>query len=416
MNALKARLILATIMLVSLLGTAGIALPYPLLSPYFAADNSENIIQFWSLDPKILLGLTLASYPLGILIGSNIIGSLSDRYGRKPILIYSLSGSILGYMLTAITFEHELFLGFIFARFVTGFCEGNMAIARAIAVELEPYIERGRALSLLYSTIYGGWLIGPLCGGYLAPYGIDFAFYVASLAVAASLLMVIFILPGQPAQKPAQSSLWQEIISNHSATLLANREIRRFFIYYLVFTLGINAFYEFYPLWLVESHQFSSQEIAWATVGITSLMILLSATIANKIPEVLGEKTALLVGNLLFGGLILLTTLMHNQWIYITLSLTGAVIAVINLVFPAMLSRYFGHLGQGKVMGLQVSFFCFSNVLIALIGSIVSLISATTTMWLAASLIILSVFLFNPPKSLEISAGDQPIDPSIIKE
>ncbi|TQV88648.1 MFS transporter [Aliikangiella coralliicola] len=398
MEKVQARLILATIMLVSLLGTAGIALPYPILSPYFMSGGDDPLINFGGIDPKILLGIALATYPLGILIGSNIIGSLSDRYGRKSILIYSLIGSILGYLVTGWAIQQSSFIGFITARLITGFCEGNISVARAIAVELHPHIDRGRSLSLLYATVYGGWLVGPLAGGYLMPYGIETPFYIAAIAVLLSLILVFFTLPDQPPQKRSTLPLWQEIKSNHSATLLKIPAIRHFFIYYFIYTLGINAYYEFYPLWLVESYSFNSKEIAWITVAITLLMVLVSSTIAEKIPKKIGEKKALLGGNLIFAGLIIVATFLDAESVYLPLALTGAVIAVINIVFPAMLSEYFGHHGQGKIMGLQVSVFCFTNVVIAIGGSIVALISATTTLWLAAALIVLSVFLFQTPE------------------
>ncbi len=401
MESIRARGILTAIMLVSLMGTAGIALPYPVLSPFFLSGESHPLLSFMSLDPKLLFGITLATYPLGLLFGSNIIGSLSDRYGRKPVLIYSLLGSVLGYGFTALAVTQGNFLFFIIARFVTGFCEGNISIARAIATELHPHIDRGRALSLLYATVYGGWLLGPLAGGYLAPFGMDFTFYMAGLAVFASLLLVMLIIPNQKPQKPSNSSFWAEIRHNHSTSLLKHKVIRDFFVYYFIYTLGINAFYEFYPLWLVEAHQFSSQQIGWMTVGITSLMILISATIAEKVPRKIGAKQALLGGNILFASLIMLATLSQGKWMYAFLAATGAVIAVINMVFPAMLSEYFGHHGEGKVMGLQVSVFCFTNVVIAIGGSFVSLISAETTLWMAALLIVISVFTFVQPQKQE---------------
>ncbi|TQV70885.1 MFS transporter [Aliikangiella marina] len=409
MDKLKAHSILSAIMLVSVLGTAGIALPYPLLSPYFVSGVEDPLTQFLGLNPKILLGITLAAYPLGTLIGSNIIGSLSDRYGRKPILLYTLLGSVVGYLLTAATFVWGSFLGFIAMRFITGFCEGNISIARAIAVELHPHIDRHRAMSLVYATVYAGWLIGPLAGGYLAPYGIDTAFVIAGLAMLLATLMVMIILPSQPPQKPSNISIWREISQNHSAVLLKEPAIRRFFVYYFLYTLGINAYYEFYPLWTVEAHGFDSKQIGWITVAITSLMIMMSVSIADKIPKAIGDKPALLGGNILFGFLIIIATFTAMPWVYLPIALTGAVIAVINLVFPVLLSKYFGHLGQGKIMGLQVSFFCLTNFLVAILGSLVSLISAETTLWVAAVLIIISVFTFETPEQTELDR-DKPSD------
>lgn len=399
MNPLRAKAALATVMLVTLLGTAGIALPYPILAPYFVegSHSANNLVSFMGWPPKLLLGITLATYPLGLLIGSNVIGALSDRYGRKEVLIYTLVGSVLGYIATAIAIQQENFVFFIVARIITGFFEGNISIARAITVELHPHIDRTRALSLLYATTYAGWLIGPLAGGYLMENGVDTVFYVAGIAVFLSLLMVIFVLQKTPPQKPSKLSLASEILRNHSATLLANNELRRFILFYFVFTLGINTFYEFYPLWLVEELHFNSKQIGWTTVAITLCMVIVSSTFGDKIPRRFGQQKSLLVGNGLFAVTVFIITFLTDPIVYLPFALTGATIAIINVVFPSMLSEYFGHLGQGKVMGLQVSIFCFTNVVVAIFGSFVSLISADMTLWLAAVFLVSSMFLFRTP-------------------
>lgn len=397
MDILKARATLAIVMLVTLLGSAGVALPYPVLAPYFMSESANPLVHFMGWDAKILLGIALATYPLGLLIGSNVIGSLSDRYGRKQVLVYSLIGSVIGYIATGLSVTEGSYLFFILARLITGFFEGNISIARAIAVELHPQIDRSRALSLLYSTGYAGWLIGPLAGGYLMDYGVDMTFYIGGLAVLLSLFLVMIVLEKTPPQKPSGLSIWQEITQNHSATLLRITHLRQFLWYYFIFTLGINAFYEFYPLWLVEELGFNSKQIGWTTVIITSVMVTISSTIADKLPRHFGEKRSLLLGNTLFGIAVIATTLSVDPYIYLPLAFTGACIAVINVIFPSMLSEYFGHLGQGKVMGLQVSIFCFTNVVISIVGSFISLISATATLWTAAALILGSVFLFKKP-------------------
>ena len=399
MDILKARATLATVMLVTLLGSAGVALPYPVLSPYFMNESANPLVDFMGWDAKILLGIALATYPLGLLIGSNVIGSLSDRYGRKKVLVYSLIGSVLGYIATGLAVTQGSYLFFIVARLVTGFFEGNISIARAIAVELHPQIDRSRALSLLYSTGYAGWLIGPLAGGYLMDFGVDMTFYIGGLAVLLSLFLVLIVLEKSVPQKPSGLSIWQEITQNHSAALLKIAHLRQFLWYYFVFTLGINAFYEFYPLWLVEEFDFNSKQIGWTTVIITSVMVFVSSTTADKLPRRFGEKRSLLCGTVVFGSAVIVTTQLIDPYIYLPLALTGACIAVINVIFPSMLSEYFGHLGQGKVMGLQVSIFCFTNVVISIVGSFIALISATTTLFTAAALILGSVFLFKKPEN-----------------
>ena len=157
----KPKTILFIIMLVSFLGTIGIALPYPVLAPYFIDYPANELTRFMGFHPKMLLGFSLAIYPLGMLIGSIYIGALSDHYGRRKVLLITLLGSVVGYMLTALAIYHESFVFFILARLVTGICEGNIAIARAIAADLHPRIDRTRAffgfLSNLCDVCFNRW-------------------------------------------------------------------------------------------------------------------------------------------------------------------------------------------------------------------------------------------------------------------
>ena len=130
------RLVLFAVCSVALMSTVGVALPYPILSPLFI-DGPVNAFTHWAgLPPKLLLGIAIALNPLGILLGSVLLGSLSDRYGRRRIMLATLSLAVLGYLLTALAMARDDYPLFALARFATGLCEGNAAIARAIAADL----------------------------------------------------------------------------------------------------------------------------------------------------------------------------------------------------------------------------------------------------------------------------------------
>jgi MFS family permease len=190
----KPKIILFALMLVTLFGTIGIALPYPVLAPYFLDYPANNLTRFMGIHPKTLLGISLATYPLGMLIGSNYLGALSDFYGRKKILVLTLTVAVLGYALTAFAIWQESFITFILARFLTGLCEGNISIARAIAADLHPQLNRTKAFSMLYTASYAGWMIGPILGGFLMVYGVAQVFLLAGIGLLLSLGLVVLLI------------------------------------------------------------------------------------------------------------------------------------------------------------------------------------------------------------------------------
>jgi MFS family permease len=319
-------------------------------------------------------------YPLGILVGSSFIGALSDLYGRKRVLITSLLLAAAGYALTGYAVAMENYMLFAFARIITGMCEGNIAVSRAIALELHPVIDRTRAISLLYATNYAGWLIGPLAGGYLSPLGVANVFYIAGAVTIAAILAVQLAIARQPPARRDGRSLWRSAANNNSLGLLRVNAIRPLIIYHLLYALGLNAFYEFYPLWLVERFDFNSMAIGWTTVAITTAMIISSIYAVGPVQERYGDLGTVKRFSIALGVIFLLTPLANSTTLLPVFILIGATIAVANGVFPAYMANQFEEYGHGRVQGLLTTNFCAANVIIALAGSFIALLGTGWTL------------------------------------
>ncbi len=354
--------ILATTALVTLISVSGVALPYPILAPLFL-DMAHPVSQFAGLPGKLLLGIVLAIYPLGILAGANVIGAWSDRYGRRRILLWTMAGSALGYTLSAWAITQGDFLLFTLSRFLTGLCEGNLSVARAIASDLHPRIDRTRAFSLLSATSYAGYLVGPLLGGLLLPLGAAMAFVAAAGACALAVVVIALALPADSPTTPASGA-----VPTHSLALLRHPKIRPFFTLYLMLMLSVNGFYEFYPVWLVEQRHFSSLDIAWATVLLTSAMILVATLFNMQLKRRLGLARAGIVGMVLFSLPLLLLPLSQGQYV-LPFVLMGGGIALYNAMLPSYLAERGGEHGQGTLMGLMTTTFFLGNVIMALLGA-----------------------------------------------
>ncbi len=397
---------LFAVMLVTLLGTAGIALPYPLLTPFFLEpEHSNALIGYLGLPPKLLLGFLLALYPLGILLGSPFIGGLSDQYGRKKLLLITLIVAALGYGLTALAVQLEHYPLFALARFLTGVCEGNIAVSRAIALDLHPQIDRTRSMSLVFATTYAGWLIGPLAGGYLMFLGVDMVFLLAGLVTLIAVVMVGLSITDVQQPSEEARSFWRALSKENSLSLLRVKALHPLLIYHLLFTLGLNCFYEFYPFWLVEKFHFGSTEIGWSTVIITLSMIAGSIYI---VPRLAGRYDSMLIvrrGSLALAILFLLLPWSNFWGMLPAFAACGLVIALTNGVFPAYLAARFGELGQGRVMGLLTTNFCLGNVLAALFGSAIALLGSGWTLFVGGILCLLSALWLQ-------FAGPQPATPT----
>jgi len=310
------------------------------------------------------------------------------------VLLITLGGSIIGYLLTAYAVSIESYPLFLFSRLVTGVCEGNISIARAMAVELHPVINRTKALSLVYATVYGGWLLGPLAGGYLMLIGTAHVFIAAAFAIMLCALVVMIAIKDNKEQILINEPLLKTINRENSFRLLRHQEVRPIFLFYFIYTLGLNAFYEFYPVWFVEIHHFGSDSIAWVTVLMTSIMILSSVLFTTKIVNYFGTYSTLITSVIAMGILLVVQPFSGLNIVYYLFSIIGFLIALNNTVTPTYMSTRFAEFGHGKVMGLQTSIFCLTNVIISLLGSVVAVFSITATMVMSGVLVLFAIGWF----------------------
>jgi predicted MFS family arabinose efflux permease len=391
----KAKKVLFSVMLVVLFSSAGIALPYPVLAPIFLNDISP-LTTFADLPSKILLGILLAIYPLGVILGSSVLGAASGIYGRKKTLIITLILTVIGYVLSALAVVGESFLLLVLARFVTGIFSGNISIAKAIAVDLSPTLDKTHTFNLVNATGYIGWLLGPLAGGLLAIYGLDTVFYFAAIALVIALFSVAFVLQTDDINPTIPKIKFSQLFSKqNSFALLANEKIRRIFLIYLLATLGLNAYYEFYPVWLVEKFDFSSVDIGYITVVLTLFMTITSVFFVKQLKFLLGLKFGAIFGMVLMALLFSLHLVLSKTSVWPIYAITGVAIAIFNGLLPVYISEQYADIEQGQLMGLITTTFSVANVLMALIGSVLALLGAHWAILFGAVLLIIASIDFH---------------------
>ncbi|GAA0857260.1 MFS transporter [Aliiglaciecola litoralis] len=394
----KAYIILISMMFISILSMAGIALPFPILAPLFIDAPLNEFNNFLHIHPKLLLAIVLAAFPLGALIGSIFLGALSDTFGRKKTLAGSISLSALGYVLCGFSLLWQDYTLFVLARFVTGIFSGNVSIARAIAADLHPVIDKTRAFSWTYAAGYVGWLVGPLAGGYLMLLGAHTAFFSASIALLFAATLTLILITETNSNRLEQRPLFELMWKQNSLRLLHHVSLRSVFVIALMVNLGLNAFYEFYPVWLVEDFSFDSVQIGHYTALLTFCMVLASTLLIEKSRHRFGKVKSILTA-LLLACLVLLTTPFITSSLLLSYFIVmGVLIAFFNGLMPVYFSDRYESYGQGKLMGLLTLTFYLGNVLIAFVGGLVSLYGARWSLILGGLILFisaLSLYLFD---------------------
>jgi DHA1 family tetracycline resistance protein-like MFS transporter len=172
----------AIIYLIVFIDLLGFSLILPLL-PYYADTFGATPTQ---------IGLLVASYAAAQLVGAPLLGRLSDRFGRRPVLIISIFGTLLGFLILG--FASSLWMLFA-SRLLDGFTGGNISVAQAYITDVTDEKDRAKGLGLLGAAFGLGFIIGPAVGGILSEYGYPVPAFVAAGFSLLALLGVILFLP-----------------------------------------------------------------------------------------------------------------------------------------------------------------------------------------------------------------------------
>ncbi|MHA1938296.1 MAG: MFS transporter [Candidatus Thorarchaeota archaeon] len=173
---------LLTLFLIVFIDLLGFGVILPLL-PFYAESFGAS---------PTLIGLLVASYAAAQLIGAPVLGRISDRVGRKPVLLISLAGTFIGFLMLG--FANSLVMLFA-SRIIDGFTGGNISVAQAYITDITDDSNRAKGLGLLGAAFGLGFIIGPALGGTLSVYGYALPAFVAAGLSLVSILGVLLFLP-----------------------------------------------------------------------------------------------------------------------------------------------------------------------------------------------------------------------------
>lgn len=296
---------LAVIYATVALDAAGIALIFPILPGLLRSmAGSGNVYT--------LFGVMLAAYAFMQFVFAPVLGVLSDRYGRRPVLLLSLAGSAIDYLIMAFT----PYLWLLFAgRAMAGLTAANTAVATAYIADITPEAERARRFGLFHAFFGAGFVIGPVIGGALGGVWLRAPFLAAAVLNGINLSMALFMLPEshRPERKPVAWRTLNPFVPLRWA--LAFRALVPLLAVFLLINLVGQTYTTVWVLFVEDRFRWTDTVVGLSLGTFGALVALSQAFAVAPVVRWLGERGALLVGIACEAGALLILSFARAGWV-----------------------------------------------------------------------------------------------------
>ncbi len=352
----KALFVIFLVIFIDLLGF-GIIIP---VLPFF----SENVL----LLNKTEIGLLTGIYSLMQFVFTPVWGSLSDVYGRKPILTMSLTGNVIAYSLMALVFTNvipSVSLLFV-ARAFAGFFSANLSAAQAVVSDITKPEERSKGMGIIGAAFGLGFVFGPALGGFLSyKYGYGVPLIFSAIFSFISLIVCILIfnetLPEDLRISNKKKFNFRDVkIINLKAVndVIQHKDVGIYVIIFFFITFSFaNIFGNFqYFLERKDGLGMNEEQTGYLLSFLGIIAAIVQSTLIKPFKKFIGEEKSVIFGNILVAFGLFLIPFSTNVWILLAvLTLLAFGNGLNNAMALGLISQNVSRQDQGGVLGINQS-------------------------------------------------------------
>jgi DHA1 family tetracycline resistance protein-like MFS transporter len=268
------------------LDAIGIGLIFPIL-PTLLQDvaHTQNVAPY--------IGTMTALYAVMQFIFAPVLGALSDRLGRRPVLLISLGGAAVNYLFLA--FASNLWMLFI-GRAIAGLTSANIAVAMAYITDISREDQRARRFGLFNAMFGIGFIIGPVLGGVLGDHWLRLPFIAAALLNGCNLLLAFFVLPESriPSREKINLSALNPL--RPLRWVFSMKSVLPVILIFFIFSATGEAYGTCWALWGSDSFHWNGLWIGLSLGAFGVCQTLAQAFLPGPAVKLLGERAAILTG------------------------------------------------------------------------------------------------------------------------
>lgn len=395
------RALLFTIFITVFIDMLGVSIIIPVIPAIFFEQDSQFFAQGTSMDTKsIIYSLLLMCYPLFQFFGAPLLGTLSDRKGRKPILSIALVGTLIGYLLFSYAIViRNLPLLFI-SRIIPGFTGGNISIIMSAIADVSTKEDRVNNFGLVGMAFGLGFVLGPVIGGLLSDDTILpwFDHHVPFLVTAGLTLLNIllvrrFFQETLKVKKDTKISMFSGF--KNIADSFKTPKLRNIFSIVLLLSVGFTFYTNFFSTYLYDHFDYTEKDIGLLYGYIGLWLAFTQGFIVRKLSsKILPAKVLMISIPMLAIGLALLLAPSESWWFYIVNPIIAIAQGVTSPNMSSLVSSQATEEFQGSILGINQSMQSLGQIIPTALGGILMTVNLTFPLVMSAIVILLAFIIY----------------------